>query len=114
MNPQRRNLVIALAAIPAGLQPLCALAQQAPPAFTQLNPAQPTESDGKIEVIEFFWYGCPHCYSLEPFLEAWSKKLKPDTLFRRLPAVFNARWGLDASIFYTFETLGVLEKVHRP
>jgi len=65
-------------------------------------------------VIEFFWYGCPHCYNLEPQLESWVKKLPPDVQFRRVPAVFNARWGHDAAIFYTFEALGVLDKLHRP
>jgi len=76
---------------------------------------QPTESAaGKVEVLEFFWYGCPHCYTLEPSIEAWSKKLPADVQFRRVPAVFNERWGHDAAIFYTFEALGVLNKLHRP
>ena len=70
--------------------------------------------DGKIEVIEFFWYGCTHCYNLEPMLETWVKKLPADVQFRRVPAVFNERWGHDAAIFYTFEALGVLDKLHRP
>jgi len=82
--------------------------------YGELNPPQPTESKGKIEVIEFFWYGCPHCYSLEPYIEAWLKKLPPDVEFRRVPAVFNSRWGHDAAIFYTLEALGVLDKLHRP
>jgi protein dithiol oxidoreductase (disulfide-forming) len=82
--------------------------------YGELNPPQPTESKGKIEVIEFFWYGCPHCYSLEPYIETWLKKLPPDVEFRRVPAVFNSRWGHDAAIFYTLEALGVLDKLHRP
>ena len=95
---------------PAGL----ALAQEKF-AYTELKPAQPTESAaGKIEVLEFFWYGCPHCYSLEPAIEAWTKKLPADVQFRRVPAVFNERWAHDAAIFYTFEALGVLDKLHRP
>jgi protein dithiol oxidoreductase (disulfide-forming) len=95
-----------LAADPALAQPQ--------PAYTELKPGQPVETQGKIEVIEFFWYGCPHCYNLEPFIETWLKKLPPDAQFRRVPAVFNERWGHDAAIFYTFEALGVLDKVHRP
>jgi protein dithiol oxidoreductase (disulfide-forming) len=83
-------------------------------AYTELKPAQPTESGGKIEVLEFFWYGCPHCYNLEPLIEGWAKSLPRDVQFRRVPAVFNERWGHDAAIFYTFEALGVLDKVHRP
>jgi protein dithiol oxidoreductase (disulfide-forming) len=82
--------------------------------YGELNPPQPVESAGKIEVIEFFWYGCPHCYSLEPHIEAWLKKLPPDVEFRRVPAVFNPRWGHDAAIYYTLEAMGVLNKLHRP
>ena len=94
--------------------PLVALAQGSGGyKFSELKPAQPIAVEGKkIEVIEFFWYGCPHCYNLEPFLEPWAKKLPPDVQFRRVPAVFNARWEHDARIFYTFEALGVLDKVH--
>jgi thiol:disulfide interchange protein DsbA len=94
--------------------PLIAFAQGAPK-FTELKPAQPVSVEGnKIEVIEFFWYGCPHCYNLEPVLETWLKKLPPDVQFRRVPAVFNPRWEHDAEIFYTFDALGVLDKVHKP
>ncbi|HYY62129.1 MAG TPA: thiol:disulfide interchange protein DsbA/DsbL [Burkholderiales bacterium] len=95
--------------------PLIALAQGAKPQYTELKPPQPVDTDGKkIEVVEFFWYGCPHCYNLEPVLEAWVKKLPPDVQFRPIPAVFNERWAHDAAIFYTFEALGVLDKLHRP
>jgi protein dithiol oxidoreductase (disulfide-forming) len=83
--------------------------------YTELKPPLPVEAQGKnVEVVEFFWYGCPHCYNLEPLLENWVKKLPPDVQFRPIPAVFNERWALDASIFYTFEALGVLPKLHRP
>lgn len=99
-------LVAALAAAP-----LIALGQ---PSYSELNPPQPVESQGKIEVIEFFWYGCIHCYNLEPAIETWLKRLPPDAQFRRVPAVFNPRWGHDAAVFYAFEALGVLDKLHRP
>jgi protein dithiol oxidoreductase (disulfide-forming) len=89
-------------------------AAQGKPAYTELKPVQPTEAAGKIEVLEFFWYGCPHCYNLEPVLETWLKKKPADVQFRRVPAVFNERWGHDAAIFYTFEALGVLDRIHRP
>jgi protein dithiol oxidoreductase (disulfide-forming) len=94
------------------VSPILALGQQAP--YAELNPPQPVETQGKIEVVEFFWYGCIHCYNLESQIETWLKKLPPDTAFRRVPAVFNERWGHDAAIFYTFEALGVLDKLHRP
>jgi thiol:disulfide interchange protein DsbA len=80
----------------------------------ELKPPQPVATDGKVDVVEFFWYGCIHCYNLEPALEQWIKKLPPEAQFRRVPAVFNPRWGHDAAIFYTFEALGVLDKLHRP
>jgi thiol:disulfide interchange protein DsbA len=83
--------------------------------YTELKPPQPTEAQGKsVEVVEFFWYGCPHCYNLEPLIESWTKKLPPDVQFRRIPAVFNPRWAHDAAIFYTFEAMGVLDKLHKP
>src|SRR5882672_3402098 len=83
--------------------------------YTELKPPQPVDVQGKsVEVVEFFWYGCPHCYNLEPLIEAWAKKLPPDVQFKRIPAVFNERWGHDAAIYYTFEALGVLDKLHRP
>ena len=106
----RRLVAIFLAALLA--LPLSAGAQQFQ--YGELNPPQPTEAKGKIEVIEFFWYGCPHCYSLEPYIEVWLKKLPPDVEFRRVPAVFNSRWGHDAAIYYTLEAMGLLDKLHRP
>ena len=109
----KKVLKLFIAALVAA--PLIALAQGAKPQYTELNPPQPTDSDGKkVDVVEFFWYGCPHCYNLEPLLETWTKKLPPDVQFRRIPAVFNERWGHDAAIYYTFEALGVLDKLHRP
>jgi thiol:disulfide interchange protein DsbA len=97
------------------VSPLIALAQGSGGyKFSELKPTQPVSVEGnKVEVIEFFWYGCPHCYNLEPFLETWIKKLPADVQFRRVPAVFNPRWEHDAEIYYTFEALGVLDKVHK-
>jgi protein dithiol oxidoreductase (disulfide-forming) len=111
MDRIRRKLIAAAA---AGLAPVSftALAQQA--AYTTLPNALPIENPGKIEIAEFFWYGCIHCYNLEPALDAWVPKLPPDAYFRRIPAAFNERWAHDAAIYYAFEALGVLEKLHRP
>jgi thiol:disulfide interchange protein DsbA len=82
--------------------------------YLELKPPQPTESAGKIEVIEFFWYRCPHCYDLEPELEAWVKRLPRDAEFKRVPGVFNDDWAIDARIFYTLEALGEVGRLHRP
>jgi len=65
-------------------------------------------------VLEFFWYGCPHCYTLEPLLEKWIPTLPADAQFRRVPAVFNDQWARDAGIYFAFDALGVVGKVHRP
>jgi len=96
----------ALAALPAAAQPKYS--------YSELKPALQVESEGKIEVLEFFWYGCIHCYNLEPMVEKWEKTLPKDVQFRRVPAVFNDRWAIDASIFYALEAMGLLEKLHRP
>jgi protein dithiol oxidoreductase (disulfide-forming) len=93
---------------------LLALPPAARAEVNELKPPVPVENGGKIEVLEFFWYGCIHCYNLEPQIESWLKKLPNDVEFRRVPAVFNERWALDASIFYTMEAMGVLDKLHRP
>ena len=112
MNAVRRSLMAALALAPA-FYPLVAGAQRGGQ-FMELNPPQPVESTNKIEVLEFFWYGCIHCYNLEPKIDTWLKTLPKDVEFRRVPAVFNDRWAHDAAIFYAFEALGLLEKLHRP
>jgi thiol:disulfide interchange protein DsbA len=112
-NAMRKLAPLMLALLLAA--PTLALAQgQARPAYTELRPPLQVEAEGKIEVIEFFWYGCIHCYNLEPALEPWIKKLPPEAQFRRVPAVFNARWAHDAAIYFTFEALGVLDKMHQP
>ena len=103
-------LLAALLSVPLLAVSLGAAGQQFQ--YGELNPPQPVDSKGKIEVIEFFWYGCPHCYSLEPHIEAWLKKLPPDVEFRRVPAIFNQRWGHDAAIYYTLESMGLLDKLH--
>ena len=86
---------------------------QARPAqeFTVLSPPQATEP-GKVEVIEFFSYACGHCYRLEPFLEAWEKKLPPDVVFRRVPGVGSEQWSALAQLFYTLEAMNQLTRLH--
>jgi protein dithiol oxidoreductase (disulfide-forming) len=80
--------------------------------YETLSPAQPTQNPDKIEVIEFFWYGCPHCYSFEPVLEKWVKSLPKNVEFIRQPAVFNETWGKHAKAYFTAEALGVVDKIH--
>ncbi len=80
--------------------------------YETLTPSQPTQNPDKIEVIEFFWYGCPHCYSFEPLLEKWVKTLPKNVEFIRQPAAFNELWSKHAKAYYTAEALGVVDKVH--
>jgi thiol:disulfide interchange protein DsbA len=81
--------------------------------YQRIVPPQPTETAPKVEVVEVFWYGCPHCFHFEPALEAWLKHKPDDVVFRRLPAIFtNPLWELDARAYYTAEALGVLDKIH--
>lgn len=114
VDPIRRTLLASLgaAAVAAALAPVSpALAQGGP--YTEV-PQLPVESGSKIEVAEFFWYGCIHCYNLEPNIEAWLKRIPPDVHFRRIPAVFNNRMAGDAAIYYAFEALGLVDKLHKP
>jgi len=86
--------------------------------YTVYRPAQPTETKGRIEVTEFFWYGCGHCFTLEPLLVKWAKKLPKDVAVRRVPAVFPGRdgapgqWAPGAKLYYTLEIMGLLDKLH--
>ena len=82
--------------------------------YRELSPAQPTDAAGKIEVIEFFWYGCPHCFNFEPVIEPWTKKLPKDVQFRRVPAIFNDEWAQSARAYYTLEAIGEGVRLHKP
>lgn len=69
--------------------------------------------DKKIEVVEFFWYGCQHCYAFEPILEAWVKKLPADVAFRQVPVGFMAAHQFHQKLFYAMEETGQLAALHR-
>ena len=68
--------------------------------------AQPVETKGKVEVIEFFWYGCPHCYDFEPELSAWVKRQPKDVAFRRVPVAFRDDFLPHSQLFYALEAMG--------
>lgn len=90
-----------------------AAAQLAPGKDYQLiNPAQPTASGAKVEVIEFFYYGCPGCNSLLPHLSAWLKKKPADVEFRRAPVVFQDGWLPLTTAYYAFDAMGLVDKLH--
>jgi thiol:disulfide interchange protein DsbA len=104
------------AAALSGLLPGLALASPAAPVegtdYDRLKTPLDLPKTGKVEVMEFFWYGCPHCYAFEPTIEPWIAKLPADVHFRRVPAAFNARWAFHQQIFCTWEALGVVDKMH--
>ncbi len=77
------------------------------------QPAPVAAPSGKIEVVEFFWYGCPHCNALEPTLDDWVKKLPSDVAFRRVPVGFAAVHESHQRLFYALEAMGQLEAMHK-
>lgn len=80
--------------------------------YTRVSAPQPVATGKKIEVLEFFWYRCPHCNALEPGLNTWLKKLPKDAQIRRVPAVFRDDWMPGAKIYYTLEQMGQLNRLH--
>ncbi|WP_024930183.1 thiol:disulfide interchange protein DsbA/DsbL [Methylophilus sp. OH31] len=80
--------------------------------FDQVAQQITTDQPAKIEVMELFWYGCPHCYHMEQPLQAWVKKLPADVYFKRIPALPNANWAPLAKTYFAMQELGVLEKLH--
>jgi thiol:disulfide interchange protein DsbA len=90
-----------------------AAAQLAPGRDYQLvDPPQPTAAGKNVEVIEFFWYGCPHCSNMQASLRAWLKKKPADVDFKRMPAAFEESWLQLARTYYTLEAMGLVEKLH--
>ena len=81
--------------------------------FVRLGTPVAVPAGGKIDVIEFFSYGCPHCYSFEPMLDQWIKRLPADVAFRRIPATFNAPFEGYARLFYALEAHGLAETLHK-
>jgi len=96
--------------------PELALAQRKPEEgkdYRALDKRAPVKAPaGKIEVVEFFWYSCPHCNAFEPLLNAWLKKLPPDVAFRRVPVAFRDDFVPQQRLYYTLEALGKLDELH--
>lgn len=80
--------------------------------YTLINPPQPTNSGAKIEVLEFFFYGCSHCFKLHPPISEWEKKLPKDVALVYVPTIFNPAWEPMARTYYALESLGQLKQLH--
>lgn len=113
MKFARRSFVAAIFALGAALTvALPAQAQSAGKDYTAITPAQPTEDAGKIEVLEFFSYGCPHCSDFHPQLSSWIGKLPSDVVVKRVPITFGrGAWANIAKLYYTLEITGDLAKL---
>ena len=99
------------------LVPLMACAQevtnyQAGKHYDVISPAIRTADPDKIEVGEFFWYGCGHCYTFEPMIGQWKKTLADDVAFRGIPAMWGGAMELHAKAFYAAQALGVMDTMH--
>jgi protein dithiol oxidoreductase (disulfide-forming) len=122
-NPTRRRILLSLAALPLATGTRIAFAQgpAAGKDYALVSPPLPPESATKVEVLEFFSYACPHCYSFEPAVEAWMAKLATDVNFHRVPVVYHEQWRAPARLYYTLEILGedkrlspfVFDAIHR-
>jgi protein dithiol oxidoreductase (disulfide-forming) len=92
-------------------------AAEAPPPVPEkeyklINPAQPTDSPGKVEILEFFQYTCGHCYDFEPFVKSWKAKKPKDVEWRYVPTVWDEARIPQAKIYYTLEAMGLLDQLH--
>ena len=108
MNSLIRSLVVAVALFISG----AALADaQLGKDYSLLNPAQPTGTK-KIEVLEFFFYGCSHCFHLHPLLSAWEKTMPKDVELTFVPTIFRDSWEPMANTFYALESMGQQQQLH--
>lgn len=110
---ERRDVLKQLAAL-AGLSAVGAPAfAQSATQYEPVNPPQPTSDPARIEVLEFFHYGCPHCRDFDPLVQDWVKKLPADVAFSHVPAIWgNANLRALAQFYYAMETAGIAHDLH--
>ena len=109
-----RNLLMSAVLVGASLFGSTVLAQELVEGsnYVTLSSPVPTTQPEKVEAAALFWYGCPHCYQLEPTLKKWSETLPEDVNFVRVPAMFGGIWNLHGQLFYTLQTMQADPKVH--
>ncbi len=81
--------------------------------YTEIATSAQNPASDKIEVVEIFWYGCPHCHQFESYFESWSKSKAEDVELKRMPGVLGQNWIPHAKAYYTAEALGILDKFHK-
>ena len=111
-----RKLILSAALVAASLFGVTVQAAEpleAGKQYVELSSAVPVAVPGKIEVVELFWYGCPHCYAFEPTINPWAEKLPADVNFVRIPAMFGGIWNVHGQLFITLEVMGVEQEVHK-
>ena len=118
MKRREFSAVLATGALGAASMLGSARAQGGPPVegkdYVKLGTPLPATSSGKIEVVEFFWYGCPHCSAFEPTLDAWSKKLPADVSFRRIPVAFRDEpYVAHQRIYFALDEMKLTDTMHR-
>lgn len=114
---RRDFTTLSLATTCVGLLPAFGHAQGGPVEgkdYVKLSQRQPTQDPKKLEVVEFFWYGCPHCNAFEPALDGWAKKLPADVAFRRMPVAFREEpFTTHQRLYFTIEAMGLIDTMHR-
>lgn len=100
---------IAMAAVSAGALFVPLSGAQAAERYVTVEPAQPSDTTGKIEVLEFFAYTCPHCNTIEPMVEKWAKTLPDNVVLKPVPVAFNASMADLQKLYYSLESLGRLD-----
>ena len=107
------SAALATATLWAGTAQAQATKPKAGTDYQVLDPRAPVEAGaGKIEVVEFFWYNCPHCNAFEPTLQAWIGKLPKDVVLRRVPVAFQDSFAPQQRLYFTLEAMGLVEKLH--
>ena len=81
--------------------------------YQTISPAVKTTQPDKVVVTEMFWYGCPHCFRFEPYVERWAESLPEGVVFEQVPSSLNPHWTEHARAYYSFQLMGALDKTHR-
>jgi len=100
--------IVAAAAVGLLFVPTAMAAQ----GYRTVTGPHPATDPNKVEVTEFFWYGCPHCYHFEPYIKRWLAQKPDDVEFRYVPAILGPSWELDARAYYAARVMGVLDRFH--